>query len=104
MNRLAALLSVAILLSAAHCCADSLVIKYRSGRTQTFQLAEPSQTISSWQFTNAAELPATGKQEGALQPSQPAEMSPARQGDGAANEPAKKDNVRFKWNAKPIPD
>jgi hypothetical protein len=78
------------------CHADSLVITYRSGKTQTIILEEPSQTINSWQFV------------GAPQPEEPLQKNPVLQPESNSvpteKTPEKKSGVRVKWNSKPISD
>ena len=51
MNRISALSAFTLILFTTGICqADSLVITYRSGKTQTVVLDEPSVGINSWQF------------------------------------------------------
>ena len=51
MNRVSVLFAVVLVLFAIGICqADSLVITFRSGKTQTVVLDEPSVGINSWQF------------------------------------------------------
>lgn len=97
MNRVT-VLSAFILITfvAGVCQADSLVITYRSGKTQTVVLDEPSQTINAWQFVGGT-APMTQLQKG---------EAPSTTVDEKLTEkaPEKKPNVRIKWNAKPIAD
>jgi hypothetical protein len=107
MNRRSIVAVVVLaLVTAGACCADTLVITYRSGKTQTFILDEPSTTINSWQFVEGAPV--------ARQPQPPAQQQgihgapasvPVDEGSKSAEKPAeKKPAPRFQWNAKPIPD
>ena len=94
-----------VVFSASLCLADTLVITYRSGKTQTVTLDEPSTTINSWQFVGgtAAAVP----QSPFVHP-EPAKVEAAEQvkKDRPVTEkaPEKKSGVRVNWNAKPIPD
>lgn len=97
MNRISAVsASVFMLCATGICYADSLVITYRSGKTQTVVLDEPSQAINSWQF------------ESGTTPQTQSEKSPPVKPDADTKQKdkptEKKSDVRFKWNAKPIPD
>ena len=97
------------LFSAHFCFADTLVITYRSGKTQTVTLDEPSTTINSWQFVGCAAAaapaaPAAQPQPIAQPAAQPQEALKAAPAKAAEKAPEKKSNVRFNWNAKPIPD
>jgi len=111
MNRFT-ILSAAILLlfTASLCSADSLVITYRSGKTQTVVLDEPSATVNSWQFVGGVAAVSPSQQ-----PTAPPEMPQAESGQPAKDEnklsekapekvPEKKSNLRFKFNAPPIKD
>jgi hypothetical protein len=106
MNRISALAAcILVLLTAVLCSADSLVITYRSGKTQTVVLDEPSTTINSWQFvggTTAATQPQPTLQQDT------AKTNPSEQPKDAAKTaekaPDKKSNVRFKWAAPPVKD
>lgn len=108
MNRISALSACILLLfTAGLCSADSLVITYRSGKTQTVTLDEPSTTINSWQFVGGTTA-ATPQQQPALQPETPKTAStpePANEAKKADSKtPEKKSGVRFMWNAPPIKD
>jgi len=99
--------TVFTLLTANLCLADTLVITYRSGKTQTVVLDEPSTTINSWQFVNGT----TAVTPQQLQPKPQQEstkagtIEPAKDSAKAADKtPEKKSGIRVKWNAKPIPD
>ena len=101
---------VILLFSTSICLADSLVITYRSGKTQTVVLDEPSQGVSSWQFVGGA-APQQSKQiDETLSPLKfehiKKDPSPQTKDDNKLTEkaPEKKSGVRVKWNAKPIPD
>lgn len=100
--------AVLTLFSAGLCSADTLVITYRSGKTQTVTLEEPSTTINSWQFvggtTAAMPAPQPQPQPVAQTTGQPQEATKAAPVKAAEKAPDKKSNVRFNWNAKPIPD
>ncbi|WP_281185244.1 hypothetical protein [Trichlorobacter lovleyi] len=108
MNRISALSAcILVLFTAGLCSADSLVITYRSGKTQTVSLDEPSTTINSWQFVAGATA-ATPQQPPQLQ-----QAAPAKAGTDEPNKdtkktaekaPDKKSGVRFMWNAPPIKD
>ncbi len=104
MNRCIILAAFLTLVTAAHCCADTLVITYRSGKTQTVVLDEPSTTINSWQFVGgSAAVPASPQQPVVQQPTP--QEAPKVTDKKAVEKPAdKKSNIRFQWNAKPIPD
>lgn len=97
MNRISAFSAISLVMFASGICqADSLVITYRSGKTQTVVLNEPSQAINSWQFV------------GGSMPQEQIQKNPALQPESNINPtdktPDKKSGVRVKWNAKPIPD
>jgi len=97
MNRLSVLSAVVLIMFTAGICqADSLVITYRSGKTQTVILDEPSLSVNSWQFVGGA-APTTQLQKGEAPPTPVDDKL-----TGTA--PEKKPNVRIKWNAKPIVD
>lgn len=105
MNRCRIIAAVAVVLfSAGLCSADSLVITYRSGKTQTVTLDEPSTTINSWQFV--AGTTATAPQAVPQQHTAPQEVPKAANAKADATSPEKpaekKSNVRFQWNAPPI--
>ena len=108
MNRISAFSAIILIVFATGICqADTLVITYRSGKTQTVVLDEPSQGINSWQFVGGSapqqqsikqdEVPTPAKQEQVQKQSQ----TDVKAADKA---PEKKSGVRVKWNAKPIPD
>lgn len=108
MNHVSVLSAIFLVAFAAGICrADSLVITYKSGKTQTIVLEEPSQGINSWQFVSGAvpqqqskfpdEAPAT-----AVQGQVKNESTSLPQKDEKA--PEKKSGMRVKWNAKPIAD
>lgn len=85
-----------VILAAGICHGDSLVISYRSGKTQTIILEEPSQTINSWQVVDA-----TPTQE---QIHKTPILQPESNSVPTDNDQKKKPGARVKWNAKPIPD
>lgn len=99
------------LFSAGLCLADTLVITYRSGKTQTVTLDESSTTINSWQFVGGTAA-ATPQQQPVVQQPAPHQEAPkaaaaetakgAGKTDGKVSD--KKSNTRFMWNAKPIAD
>ena len=99
------------LFSTGLCFADTLVITYRSGKTQTITLNEPSTTINSWQFVGGTTAAPAQQPQAVLQP--PAAQAtpktttatPANEDNKLTNKaPEKKSGVRFNWNAKPISD
>lgn len=97
MNRVSVLSAFVLITFAAGICqADSLVITYRSGKTQTIVLDEPSQTVNSWQFVGGT-APTTQLQKGDVPPTTVDEKLTGKA-------PEKKPNIRVKWNAKPISD
>lgn len=88
--------TVLVLFATGICQADSLVITYRSGKTQTVVLDESSRGIDSWQFVSGSISQEHIPMNRALEPgsnSKPTDIAPE-----------KKSGVRVKWNAKPIPD
>lgn len=97
------IIAVAILtiFSASICLADTLVITYRSGKTQAVVLDEPSTTINSWKFvggtTAATSQPQIAPQDASKTANAKADAKPAEKPDD------KKSGVRFKWSA-PIKD
>ena len=110
MKRISFVTTFALLLFITSICqADSLVITYRSGKTQTVVLDEPSQTINSWQFVGGMapqqqskkpdEAPAPAQQEQVRK--EPA-VEPQAEAKPAEKAPEKKSGIRVKWNAKPI--
>lgn len=103
MNRRIVAAVVLTLFSAGFCSADTLVITYRSGKTQTVILDEPSTTINSWQFvagSSAAQQP----QQQVTPQEQPKTANVKTDAKPADKPEDKKSNVRFKWNAPPIKD
>ncbi len=97
MNPTSAISVFALIVFATSTCqADSLVITYRSGKTQTVVLDEPSQTVNSWQFVGGT-APMTQLKKGEAPPTTVDEKLTGKA-------PEKKPNVRVKWNAKPISD
>ena len=109
MNRVTLVSVIALIsLAAGICQADSLVITYRSGKTQTVILDEPSQAIASWQFLGTVVPPQSKKTDEVPSPTRqeqvqkkPAEQ-PQAESKPAEKAPEKKSGVRVKWNAKPI--
>ena len=112
MNRISAVTVFALIMFGTGICqADSLVITYRSGKTQTVVLDEPSQGINSWQFIGGSvsqrqplqqdEPPAPAKQEQLRK--EPVDQ-PQAGSKPAEKAPEGKSGVRIKWNAKPIAD
>lgn len=96
MSRTSAISVFALILFATSTCqADSLVITYRSGKTQTVILDEPSQTVNSWQYVSGTSSQQLQKGD-----------TPPTGADEKLTEkaPEKKPSVRVKWNAKPISD
>lgn len=111
MNRVTALSAVILIMFAAGICrADSLVITYSSGKTQTVILDEPSQVINSWQFVGGTGPQQSKKMDEAVVPLKQEQVQkdsePQTRDDKRLTEkaPEKKSGVRVKWNAKPIPD
>jgi len=107
MNRISMFSAFTLILFATGICqADSLVITYRSGKTQTVVLDEPSQGINSWQFVGGSAPQQSNKQDEAPTPAKQEQVQKQLQSDDKAVEkaPEKKSGVRVKWNAKPIPD
>lgn len=95
------------LFTAGLCSADTLVITYRSGKTQTVTLDEPSTSINSWQFV--AGPTAAAPVQPILQPQAAPQEAPKPAEVKAEQKPApkpaeKKSGLRFNWNAKPITD
>ena len=98
-----------MLFSAGLCCADTLVITYRSGKTQTVVLDEASSAINSWQFVGgtaaAAPAPSQPTQPKQAAPQEPPKPAALKADPKQAEKPAdKKSNVRFMWNAPPLKD
>lgn len=87
---------VLVICTTGICHADSLVITYRSGKTQTVVLDEPSQAINSWQFVGGGAPQELIQKNPVLQPE-----SNSRPTEKTSD---KKSGVRVKWNAKPIQD
>ena len=106
MNRISVFSAFTLILFATGICqADSLVITYRSGKTQTVVLDEPSQGITSWQFVGGSAPQQQSKQETSLPAKQEQVQKQLHSDDKAIEKvPEKKSGVRVKWNAKPIPD
>lgn len=107
MNRRSIVAAVVLtLVTAGFCFADTLVITYRSGKTQTVTLDEPSTTINSWQFVGgtSAAVPqqSTPQQQVVHEAARPESVK--EEAKPAAKPAEKKSNVRVQWNAKPIPD
>jgi outer membrane biogenesis lipoprotein LolB len=106
MNRVAVLSIVVLIMFAAGICqADSLVITYRSGKTQTVVLDEPSVGINSWQFVGEIALQQKSQKKedaSALKLQEQVKKEPVLQtnGEGKLTEksPEKKSGARFKWN------
>ena len=95
MSRVSVLSTFVLITFAAGICqAGSLVITYRSGKTQTVVLDEPSQTINSWQFVDGT-APMVQLQKGEAAPTMVDEKLTGKA-------PEKKPNIRVKWNATPI--
>lgn len=106
MNRVSVLSAVVLIMFATGICqADSLVITYRSGKTQTIVLDEPSVGINSWQFVSGT-APQQSKRmdESAAPPKQEQVQKEQANDDKKLTEkaPEKKSGIRVKWNAKPI--
>jgi len=112
MNRVSAVSAIALILFAAGICqADSLVITYRSGKTQTIILDESSQSINSWQFVGGAmpqqqtikpdEAPKPANEDRVRQEPTPQPVDDKKTTEKA---PENKTGIRMKWNAKPIPE
>lgn len=103
MNRRSIVAALVLtLVTAGFCFADTLVITYRSGKTQTFTLDEPSTTINSWQFLGGTAATQPQPQAVPQAAPQPAEVKAEPK---PVEKPAeKKSGVRVNWNAKPIPD
>lgn len=109
MNRISAVSAFALIMLATGICqADSLVITYRSGKTQTVVLDEPSVGINSWQFVGGTAPQQQSKKmdEAVVPPAQEQVQKEQAKEDKKLTEkaPEKKSGVRVKWNAKPIPD
>lgn len=101
------LLAVAalLLIAVGICSADTLVITYRSGKTQTVTLDEPSTTINSWQFVAGSAATAPTAQPQTAAPHEPTKQAPEKADTKAVEKaPEKKSNVRFQWNAPPVRD
>lgn len=95
------------LFSASVCLADTLVITYRSGKTQTVTLDEPSTTINSWQFVGGTTAATPQQQPSLQQDVQKSAVTPEPAKDAKKvtdKTPDKKSGVRFMWNAPPIKD
>lgn len=96
MKLLLVLPLLAVPLMATNCPADSLVITYRSGKTQTVNLDEQITNITRTEYRSASS-PAPGS---------PAQAEPAplpQQKEEKKEQPAPaKGGIRFKW-APPMP-
>jgi len=107
MNRCSIVAAVVFtLVTAGVCCADTLVITYGSGKTQTFVLDELSTTVKSWQFVEGAPV---ARQPQPPAPQQGVQRAPATvpttKTERPTDKPADEKTVpRLLWNAKPIPD
>lgn len=89
------LIAVTMLVCVSSICqADSLVITYKSGKTQTIVLDEPSQGINSWQFVSGALAKEPDTKNPLLQPENNIKAP--------EKTPDKKSDVRVNMNAKPI--
>lgn len=110
MNRVSVVSAVVLVVFAAAGIsqADSLVITYRSGKTQTVVLDEPSVGVNSWQFVGGiAPLQQSKKMDEAVAPPAQEQVQKEQQKyDKKLTEkaPDKKSSIRVKMNAKPIPD
>ena len=109
MNRISALSAFALIMFTTGICqADSLVITYRSGKTQTVVLDEPSVGINSWQFVGGTAPQQQSKKmyEAVVPPAQEQVQKEQLKEDSklTGKAPEKKSGVRVKWNAKPIAD
>lgn len=107
MNQVSLLFAAVLVMYATGTCqADSIVITYRSGKTQTVVLDEPSAGINSWQFVaGAASQQQSKKTDGAVVPSVGGQVQkePAKEDNQLPEKaPVKKTSPRFIWNAKPI--
>lgn len=97
----------AALAASSSCYADSLVITYRSGKTQTVTLDEPSTTINSWQFMSGVSAATPLQQpESTVQVEQPKTAVHTKVEEKAkpATKSTDKPEVRVQWNAKPLSD
>ena len=109
MNRVSVLFAVVLVLFAVGICqADSLVISYRSGKTQTVVLDEPGVGINSWQFVGGiAPLQQLKKMDETVYPPVPEQVQKEQVKDDqrfTEKAPERKSNIRVKVNAKPIRD
>lgn len=107
MNRVSVLFAAVLVMCATGICqADSLVIAYRSGKTQTVVLDEPSTGINSWQFVvGPAPQPQSKKTDEAVTPSVGGQVQTEQAKEDKRlpeKAPEKKQGPRFIWNAKPI--
>jgi hypothetical protein len=107
MNRGTVISAFALIMFATGICqADSLVIAYRSGKTQTVVLDEPSAGIKSWQYVGgSAPQQHSKKTEEAASPSVQEQIQKEQAKDDKRppeKAPDKKSGPRFIWNAKPI--
>jgi hypothetical protein len=110
MNRVSVVSAfVLVLFAACICQADTLVITYKSGKTQTIVLDEPSQGINSWQFIGSPALQQqSNRQDHTPVKQEQVQKDPVSQPKAdvkdAEKASDKKSDIRFKMNAKPIPD
>lgn len=100
-----------LLFTASHCNADSLVITYRSGKTQTVVLDEPSQGVSSWQFVGGlAQQQQLNHSSTVLLQSETEQVQKDLTSQGTVDNkltekaPVTKAGIRVKLNARPLPD
>lgn len=92
-------LAMIFVLTASLCYGDKLVITYRSGETQSIQLDKPSQEVSSWQYIAEPSVTINPVQKNS------AEAAPPQPGAPPTAKPSEpKSSLRYKLNAKPIPD
>jgi hypothetical protein len=112
MNKVSTLSIISLILfSSSVCSGDSLVITYRSGKTQTVVLDEPSLGINSWQFVGDLKpLQQIKEKNDAATTSKHEQVQEnlavqAQDDKKLTDKPLeKKSGVRIKWNAKPIAD
>jgi hypothetical protein len=98
MNRLCALaLCLTCLCPAAPSFADSLVITYRSGKTQTIILDESSQAIGSLRYLGTEASPSPKIPTAPLSPD--AATKKTDTAAKAAKQQPSKNTVKFKWSA-----
>lgn len=109
MNRISVFSAFTLILFTTGICqADSLMITYRSGKTQTVVLDEPSVGINSWQFVGGTITQQHPKKmDEAVLPSAQEQVQKEQVKEDKKlidKVPERKSGVRVKWNAKPIPD